>query len=355
MAKYVVNKGTLNRDPIYLPFYNETVDVDFPSPRHKPVPLTPTGGLLQITKRNAARVGATYAFNMLRDPIVIEQPGSDSGLVNNALANLSGSSIDLLVSLMELPQALEMLANAANAAYRAIKEFRKGNLIGGIKALGQTENMSRRLRGKLNRATKLEKRTAEDTFLEYQFGWMPFFSDIKGGLEALNATFEKGKTLKRRSSNVQQTKAERELQRSQIGLSPRGESGFRANTTISISGQVQNSELAALNSLGFVNAAQGMWNITPYSFVVDYFVGVNDWLGALTGKAGLTNVNAVKTTTTITKANVSGTSTVSFEIITIYRSVIWATPTFPGLKLAGFTGEKMANITALLVQSEKRR
>lgn len=48
----------------------------------------------------------------------------------------------------------------------------------------------------------------------------------------------------------------------------------------------KNAFMAKLSSLGATNPAEALWNRTPFSFVVDYFFSVGDWLSALDSGVG---------------------------------------------------------------------
>lgn len=345
-------------------FYAEIVNINFPSGGKRPAFLAPTygRGTREIANTNTRTIGfgrdayQEYCYNIGTLKFILGDSGSDAGLMNNALANLSGGSIDLLVALMELPQTIEMVASAAEAAWRASKKFARGQLVDGLKELGKYEDMSRRLRGRVNSADRLKNRTLESSYLEAQFGWLPFFSDIKGGLAALDNHFAVGKQLSSQSSNVSLTNAQRKLERYNTAYDKEGKlaNATSGHITISVWGEVENSELAALNSLGFVNALNGAWEITPYSFVVDYFVGVQDYLGALTSRAGLRRVYACKTTTVTHRGTSLDNGFDKYAQITFTRVPVFVSATLPSSKIAGWTQTKTANITALLAQRFRR-
>lgn len=54
-----------------------------------------------------------------------------------------------------------------------------------------------------------------------------------------------------------------------------------------------NSFLA--NQLGLLNPASVLWEITPWSFVFDYFVNVSDFLSSFTDTVGIRLENASRT------------------------------------------------------------
>lgn len=49
-----------------------------------------------------------------------------------------------------------------------------------------------------------------------------------------------------------------------------------------------NANLAEFSSLGLINPLEIIWELVPYSFVVDWFLPVGNWLSSMTADAGFT-------------------------------------------------------------------
>lgn len=316
--------------------------------------FVPTNCDIQIYNRNhGIGKNGEYLFNEVAiGQTVYIGAGSDAGLLNRAMANLNGGSFDVLVTAWELPETLLMIASAAEAAWRATKRFLKGDVVGGIKALGQYEDLSRRQKGKLKEASKLNKRTADGVILENNLGWQPFLSSIDSGLAALEANFQEGKEFRKRVSNRKVSLKEKKIERSQRGFAENEQSVYRPRTEITLHGTVADSGTVQLASLGLANPATVAWNILPYSWLIDYFVGVNDYLSALTGTMGFTNVWATKLTISESLVlSVANAGRPKQSIVEIQRRPIEIIkPTFPASKLAGFTHTKMLNTLAVTRQ-----
>lgn len=295
-----------------------------------------------------------YAYNRGQTGVTIKGPGSDSGLMNRVMANLN-STMDLLTSLAELPETIAMLLSAANAIVRAAKLFSKGRLVDGLKALGKYKDMSRRNQQDARRADRLQKRTVESSVLEFNMGWKPFVNDINSSIEALHSSFQKGKRLRKTSSNTFITGAGRKAERSTRGYSKDGKlDTFTPRTTISISGTIANSQAAMIASLGLNNPASVAWELTPYSFLVDYFIDVGNFIGALTGLAGLSGISGTKATTTVTRLHGAG-GVERGTIVDVRRSLVQVKWTLPGLNLSGFSTTQVVNMAALMKQRLPRR
>jgi hypothetical protein len=77
------------------------------------------------------------------------------------------------------------------------------------------------------------------------------------------------------------------------GYTNEGESlhGMKAK----ISYRVDDQRLQGLSKLGFVDPKSLIWELLPYSFVVDYFTGFGKYLENLTASLGLTFIGGYKT------------------------------------------------------------
>lgn len=70
---------------------------------------------------------------------------------------------------------------------------------------------------------------------------------------------------------------------------------------VTLSGQVVavNSTVASLRDYGVINPAAIAWELIPFSFVVDWFIGVGDYLNNYTALSGITWKNLSRTTTRV--------------------------------------------------------
>lgn len=351
-------------------FYARSVNCNFLSNRKRPDPLTPTGGTLQVTFRNTARVSSypssspyesnkPCVFSLPSTASTVSDGGSDAGLLNRALSGLSGQSLNLAITLGEMPETIEMLAKAADAAARAFKAFRKGDILGGFKALGQERNLSRRQRAKLNpRNGEPTNRTPESSYLEATFGWQPFFSDINSALKLADNNFLKGRRISRVASNginVRENKRRMEgFQLDGEGVPDEQLPGPGGGTWLSLQGTISNPNAVLLQSL-LGNPASNLYELIPGSFILDYFIDVGNFLQALTGTVGFSSVIACKTVQRVTKT----TSTSPYcrgaeasRTITSVRTVVIlpSVPRWPAMVSAGVTTSQATNISAILAQ-----
>lgn len=188
----------------------------------------------------------------------------------------------MVVNYMERQQALDAIIRRGGQLLDFIRALRRGNVVKAAKVLGcrapvPGESAGRRHGPKTWRSKT--KRFADD-FLEWHFGWKPLVADIGNAVELLQGPVPFGR-FKARGRKV---KIDRKF--------------TAVNQVASYLGFVQaecgccytvtNPNLYLANKLGFVNPAAIAWELVPFSFVVDWFVNVGDFLTQSSELYGLT-------------------------------------------------------------------
>lgn len=124
----------------------------------------------------------------------------------------------------------------------------------------------------------VRKGSSADTFLEYQFGWVPLIGDLWRAANEFADEIPYG--FVRGSGRVV---CVREDSESNFEQSAYGE----ARCTQSARFQVINPNIWLANQLGLVNPALVAWDLVPWSFVVNRFVNINALLSSVTDTVGL--------------------------------------------------------------------
>jgi hypothetical protein len=126
------------------------------------------------------------------------------------------------------------------------------------------------------------KTTMSSLWLEYTFGWVPFFSDMWAAANVLQQDF--GRTSHK---VVVRDVAYDVYQDGGSFHSYTGEVSMYMKGTL----RVTNPNLLLANKLGLVNPAYVLWDAVPFSFVLDWVLPVGKFLQSLSNEYGLEVLN----------------------------------------------------------------
>jgi len=119
-------------------------------------------------------------------------------------------------------------------------------------------------------------------WLEYHFGWKPMIQDIYAGIDILQQPIQNKRV--KGSARDQKTyvwKVEETNYRTLANQS------LDIKAKVCCSFEVTNPNLWKANQLGLINPATLLWELVPFSFVVDWFIPVSGFLGSFTEWVGL--------------------------------------------------------------------
>jgi len=210
---------------------------------------------------------------------------------NKLLSKIKNGSINVAVTAAEYRQTARTVGNAATRVASAIRHLKRGNIgqaaeaVGGIAGRRQTSRFNKQY------AKDVEKAVASG-WLELQYGWKPILNDVYGACDALARR-------NNRTANIRTTHKERYIQ--PLGGSKRttSNSGKLINETwvegerltevsISCTYHRPSGGIKQLSELGITNPAEVVWELIPYSFVVDWFLPIGSWLSTFDATLGLT-------------------------------------------------------------------
>jgi len=127
-------------------------------------------------------------------------------------------------------------------------------------------------------------------WLELQYGWNPLMSDVSGASEALS---QRDADSQRYKVHVVGTANRTEKTRSEWHADGVGFPAFcyvdevlELKAKVRLDYYLEHPALAQFSSLGLTNPALILWELVPYSFVVDWFLPVGNWISAFDADFG---------------------------------------------------------------------
>lgn len=166
----------------------------------------------------------------------------------------------------ELPETAEAVASAGISIFKAYREVRKGRF-------GKAVTILRKANAEKGRTFTVDK-TSSSAWLSLQFGWIPLVGDAYSAADA----YKKGATRPKVTKIRSHTTFKRRVATG--GKAPGGLMYVdRLYETYSKRVILKTTyQPSVYDQLGLTNPALIAWELLPFSFLVDYFVGIGDWL-----------------------------------------------------------------------------
>lgn len=206
-------------------------------------------------------------------------------LVGKLKNQLRGSDFNMAVFLGEGHQSLKLITDSATRLYRGYSAFRHGDLVDAASWLTAGRS-SRRGKTKKQKAAK-HGEDVSSQWLQLQYGWLPLLQDMKAGAEALshhlNVPFRQRYVVRR---NL----------RVPIDKTSPFASGFDQYSRQLIAYISEPESLPVIS--GLLDPELVAWELTPFSFVVDWVMPIGDYLAA---RAFATRLSGTFVTTDLRK------------------------------------------------------
>lgn len=214
------------------------------------------------------------------DSNIIFPPGMENEAITNALNDIADQKANIGETLGTMRQTVQMIKSPA----------------GSLVSLLTSAYKDRSLRPYLKKSLRQIRRdgvseTVASRYLEYIYGWVPLVNDIYGIMELMKNTGKRPLLLEGRgkSKRNHQTNSGRFNDFSNKSFCSIGPLNEDVKVRCQIHGRIDPNATAlrTLNQLGLLNPASLAWDLTPWSFVVDWFVPIGPVLSAMTAPAGL--------------------------------------------------------------------
>lgn len=223
---------------------------------------------------------------------VVIEPDADTKqrlqeqVIAKLLEKLKNQSVNLAQVFAERKLTADLIGDTAIRLASSFSSLKKGDFREAAKRLGV--GASRRKTTAFNRAYGRNKQNAiSNGWLELQYGWRPLLQDIYGSAEFL---------AKKQCHEIHAVVRSKQTRRwEEDTLVPDNPNYWDVLTTKrtqfdysgSILFQTTGAELATAKEAGLINPLSLAWELTPYSFVVDWFIPIGNYLNSLDATLGL--------------------------------------------------------------------
>jgi len=198
--------------------------------------------------------------------------------INRAYDDFKGkiyTAAALGVDFAEAHQSLAMITRTCETLIKFTRALRRGDLLKANTALGHHF---------IPKGASVRKSFANN-FLEYHFGWEPLVRDIYDAADAVNNPIKTFEMARGKST------ATYPVLNSKLNFGSTGSNtSYLYRYKCLQGGRVQsitNSTYHTLEQFGLINPAVILWELVPFSFVVDWFANVGDVLASYSDFAGM--------------------------------------------------------------------
>lgn len=208
------------------------------------------------------------------DPIPVSS-NMRNACLTKALGKLKSQEFHIGNFVAESHKAIEMIQRRAETIAHQVIGFRT--------KFPKLFALARSLEGSTPRSRWCE---IPKLWLELQYGWTPLISDIFGALHHLKKRARFGVPFVTVSAHVEDESYDYTIHSDASGVTNTAKWKSKREVNTFLVYGLENATLAELSSLGLINPLEIVWETVKYSFVVDWFLPIGPWLGALTAGVG---------------------------------------------------------------------
>lgn len=209
---------------------------------------------------------------------------SGDNLILKAMSDVGERKMNLGETLAESKQTFHMIARNATAIAMMFRYLKRGDFRRAARAVGLRRQNARNY-----------SRDISNKYLEFIFGWKPLIEEVYNGIDVV----QNGLNRHERHAYITcKAGDERSLSRWTAAETtrPPGVTYTDARGHVSFTYQFTHPSYGrSLNQLGLYNPVSLAWNLLPYSFLIDWFIPVGNYLDAFSAKEGLTFKDAYST------------------------------------------------------------
>jgi hypothetical protein len=198
-------------------------------------------------------------------PVLDIPANAQLAALSRILDSAKGHSFNAGVFAAESKMAVDMCVTNLGKLGRSILALKRGDFSTALRQLGTTSH----------KTSKLKSKDISGRWLEMQYGWLPLLSDCFEAAKAVEAISKGPKTVRfTATASAGATHDYGGFGYTDAKLKQKFKRSFRYTYE-------QAEELSIPRQLGLLDPASVLWEITPYSFVVDWFLPFGTYLSDL--------------------------------------------------------------------------
>lgn len=206
-----------------------------------------------------------------------------------------GSSASLGTAIAELDSSFQMIESRALQAFASIRALRQGDIRGAAGHIGlNSKSMPKKYQIPFSARRKVKD--IGGAWLEYWFGWAPTINDINTAVDVIQ------RVPRKQHYNVVGTATDEVYLRNESPRSKPGGTWIRHTAKIRVDTRmigevsISNPSLRLAHDLGFTNPGKIIYEIIPFSWLLDWVVPIGSFLDQIDHYLGLSFENAVYST-----------------------------------------------------------
>jgi hypothetical protein len=192
---------------------------------------------------------------------------------------VKAADVNVAQVVAEAQKTMDMVGTTATNLANAFLQFKKGNFKQGMKRLGLQKNP--------RQVPTSSKHGLSDNWLAIQYGWLPLLSDIHGACKYLAEKQSPPRFRFVGKSTVSDSKQVFVHGPASFGEIVSRELGYKCDTAVMMSFEQENPTQRTMSQLGISDPLLLAWELLPYSFVIDWFLPVGNYLQTLDYTRGL--------------------------------------------------------------------
>lgn len=294
----------------------------------------------------------------------------DARVRTKTLLEMKDQKTNLMQVWAERHQTEKLFADTARRVAGGLTALRSGNLAGAYRSLGLSST-PRKNRKYKKRFSDNPDKAISNAWLELQYGWRPLLQDVYGSAELIaQKNLREVRTRVRKSSSIDWS-ADVVSVNSPLAYGT-NQMSYKYTISYTVYYSTPSDSIKTLSQIGITNPGLIVWELTPWSFVIDWLLPVGNFLSSLDSTFGLVFEKGCKTVffrylqKNHLRGGRSGTATSFTEVDTLResqreyiecnRTTLGSFPrtSFPAFKNP-LSGEHLANAMGLLNQLHHKR